>query len=241
MEKQGFITGTNHDDLTPDPSPSGEGRWKENIVSLGKLIVMKSLLLPIAACMVIQFSYAQVYGDDDFKTEKERKEIKKQLTDSIVSEIGFVVRIGDKLFIGRGSQPDGDFKNIVRNQSGAGTFITASTNAKKNNEQFSLNKNWKGATATVVKFVKRNNYLIPLVSLKGGGGVKWEIDIDPAIESGELDVPDMYKTKTEAEKTIVIQQQQSIADEILKLKKLYDDGVLSKEEFEAGKKKLLDK
>ena len=32
----------------------------------------------------------------------------------------------------------------------------------------------------------------------------------------------------------------SIADELTKLKKLYDDGILTKEEFEAQKKKLLE-
>ena len=32
----------------------------------------------------------------------------------------------------------------------------------------------------------------------------------------------------------------SVADEIAKLKKLYDDGILTKEEYEAQKKKLLE-
>ena len=55
----------------------------------------------------------------------------------------------------------------------------------------------------------------------------------------EIVYPEEYKPKkAEApQQTPVI----SIADEILKLKKLLDDGVLTKEEFETQKKKILEK
>ena len=44
----------------------------------------------------------------------------------------------------------------------------------------------------------------------------------------------------ESKKTEPKKLQTSVADELIKLKKLMDEGVLSKEEFEAQKKKLLD-
>lgn len=46
----------------------------------------------------------------------------------------------------------------------------------------------------------------------------------------ELIVPEEFKNKS----------QKSAADEIAKLFKLYQEGAISKEEFEAQKKKLLD-
>ncbi|MES1225758.1 MAG: SHOCT domain-containing protein, partial [Bacteroidota bacterium] len=61
----------------------------------------------------------------------------------------------------------------------------------------------------------------------------FEINFDGAIASGELIVPDGFKSK------ITGSNSASVADEITKLKKLLDDGTITKEEFEAAKKKLL--
>ncbi|MBS1933616.1 MAG: SHOCT domain-containing protein [Bacteroidetes bacterium] len=61
----------------------------------------------------------------------------------------------------------------------------------------------------------------------------FEINFDGAIESGELIVPAELKVKSTATNST------SVADEIVKLKKLLDDGTITKEEFEAAKKKLL--
>jgi hypothetical protein len=72
---------------------------------------------------------------------------------------------------------------------------------------------------------------------------RYVIDIENAIEAKELDVPKEYaiaEKKPEAP-SVTVKQEISVADELTKLKKLYDDGVLTKEEYEAQKKKLLDK
>jgi hypothetical protein len=58
----------------------------------------------------------------------------------------------------------------------------------------------------------------------------FSMNFDKAIESGELSVPDQYKNQN---------GKLSVADEIAKLNKLYQDSIITKEEFEAGKKKLL--
>ena len=72
------------------------------------------------------------------------------------------------------------------------------------------------------------------------GAIRFEVDIDNAIASGELSVPDEFKPKKDLA-TVVVKQETSLADELAKLKKLYSDSVLTKEEYEAAKKKLLEK
>jgi hypothetical protein len=68
--------------------------------------------------------------------------------------------------------------------------------------------------------------------------VRYEIDPDNAIKSGELFVPDEYKPKPNVA-TVQVVQQTSAADELTKLNQLYKDSVITKEEFEAQKKKIL--
>ena len=185
------------------------------------------------------FCQDEVYGD--------AKQSKKIKIDSAVSRTGFVVKEGDKILVGRGSQDDGSFKYIVRNQAGFGTMMTTADNINNNasrkriQNDNDLPKAWNGYEVTVVKFRKYGAILKPIVVFKGMQlGMKWEIDLDAAIELGEIIVPEKFKHRKESSNTIV-QQPMSKADEILKLKKLLDDGILTKEEFDAEKKKLLEK
>lgn len=65
--------------------------------------------------------------------------------------------------------------------------------------------------------------------------INFNLAFDKAIEgvqgfAPELIVPDEFKNKP----------QKSVADEIAKLYKLYQEGAISKEEYEAGKMKLID-
>jgi hypothetical protein len=78
-----------------------------------------------------------------------------------------------------------------------------------------------------------------------GDIVNYWIELDQAIEAGEIVVPEPYAAKLDINKKnapVVIQQNSvSVADEIKKLKSLFDSGVLTKEEYETQKKKLLEK
>jgi Short C-terminal domain len=70
--------------------------------------------------------------------------------------------------------------------------------------------------------------------------VNYEIDVENALISNELVLPEQFKkAKNDVPKQVIVSQQISIADELIKLKKLLDDGVLTKEEFESQKKKVL--
>lgn len=78
------------------------------------------------------------------------------------------------------------------------------------------------------------------IVLGGGNIVNYWCDIWPAMETGEVVVEGINDGKENEKDEKPDGQPASVADELAKLKKLYDDGVLTKEEFEAQKKKLLE-
>lgn len=67
------------------------------------------------------------------------------------------------------------------------------------------------------------------------GIVNYEIDIENAINTGEVESSGIKNDKNKSSNNF------SVADELSKLKKLFDDGVISKEEFDEQKKKLLER
>lgn len=157
--------------------------------------------------------------------------------DTLYFDSGFKITKGQELKFGTGTMDNGNFKFIRVNSTGFAAIMTATDNQAYNNSQNSLNRSMAGHKGTVVKIVqrgtKKTGYIFqPLVSI--GSGVRYEIDVENAIASGELAVPDEFKPKTKESKSTL-----SAADELAKFKKLYDDGVITKEEFDAAKAKIL--
>jgi hypothetical protein len=194
---------------------------------------MKTILLFFATCLIVSRTLSQ---END-------STLSKIVKDTLFTTSGYKIVIGEKVSIGTGSTPDGDFKFIRRNSTGFGTAMLMTDNNSYNKSQLSLPRNMSGYKAEVVKFVIRGSRKIgfrhePLVTLGSG---RYEIDVENAIASGELVVPDEFKPKAKSSTSGEPKQQLSVADELAKLKKLYDDGVLTKEEYEALKKKLLEK
>ena len=74
--------------------------------------------------------------------------------------------------------------------------------------------------------------------IKTAAGGRMHIEVEEAIAAGELLVSQTDKV---VEKTIIQETSGSVADELAKLKKLYDEGAITKKEYEAQKKKLLSK
>ena len=75
---------------------------------------------------------------------------------------------------------------------------------------------------------------------------RYYINYENAVNSGELIYPGKQpigKSPTSVEVKVVQENSKSISipDELAKLKKLYDSGAISKEEYDVAKKKLLDK
>lgn len=176
--------------------------------------------------------------------QNNKQALPRVIEDTLFTTSGYKIVVGEDINIGTGSTPDGDFKFIRRNSTGFGTAMATTNNNAYNKSQLSLPRNMAGHKGKVVKIATRGNKRIgktyePLITFGFGMG-RYEIDVDNAIASGEIVVPDEFKPKPKAA-VVEVKQQISIADELSKLKELYDDGVLTKDEFEAQKKKLLEK
>ena len=195
---------------------------------------MKKLLIFLATTLIISKSYSQANDST----------LPRLVKDTLFATSGYKIIIGQDINIGTGATPDGDFKYIRRNSSGFGTLMMTTNNNSYNKSELSLPRNMSGHKGKVVKIVTRGNNKIgityePLITFGSG---RYEIDVDNAIASGELLVPEEFKPKPKVPTTVVeVKQQVSVADELIKLKKLLDDGVLTKEEYEVQKKKLLEK
>ena len=168
----------------------------------------------------------------------------KLIEDTLFTTSGYKIIVGQYINIGTGSTPDGDFKFIRRNSTGFGTMMSTSDNNSYNKSELSLPRNMSGHRGKVVKIATRGDEEIgityePLITFGSG---RYEIDVDNAIASNEIIVPEEFRPKPKMTTTVVeVKQQISVADELIKLKKLLDDGVLTKDEFDSQKKKLLEK
>lgn len=198
------------------------------------------LCLLTANCMYSQDAADLYYRDMQIKKQEEGKV--NISPDSIMHKSGFVFKKGIELKLGSGTMPDGSFKYIRINASSIMGYTSNTQNAA--NSANALPPSFSGRNSEVVKLQRRGNnkygyqdYAI----IKLGAMARYEIDIDNAIISGELDLPAAYKPKEKVMQVEIKGATTSIADELIKLKKLLDDGILTKEEFEEQKKKLLQK
>lgn len=156
--------------------------------------------------------------------------------DSLYTSSGMIIGKGQKVKLGIGTMPDGDFKFIRINSSSIFfnnevRYYNSDFNANAAN---SMNRRQSGKEFTVVKIEKRGNESHGYTYYAVVAGMpRYEVDVENAIAAGELINPSK-NTKGEAIEF-------SIADELSKLEKLVNEGVLTNDEFVAQKKKLLNK
>ena len=144
---------------------------------------------------------------------------------------GWAIAIGDKIKLGTGSGPNGVFRFIKVWGAAEAIEVKTTSNMQINKV---VDKTYKHEEYEVSKIYDDNAIVV-----KRGLG-RLLIDVEPAIQTGELTVPANYNQQ--GGNVIVIKENEvSVADELVKLKKLYDDGVISKKEYKAQKKKLLKK
>lgn len=165
----------------------------------------------------------------------------KYENDTLHTKSGYTVAPKQKLKIGTGSMNDGDFKFI---RTSSTSLLQYSSNSGYNglaNQANSFSRSNAGLEYEVLRIDKRGNkrngyVYYPIVSQ---GLKRFEIDIENAIAAGEVVVPEEFAPKKN--NGVTVKQELSLADELVKLKKLHDDGILTKEEYDTAKKKLLDK
>ena len=180
---------------------------------------MKKVLLLSLACFSVILSDCQTAVVPRFEN------------DTLYTTSGYKIIVGQEIKLGLGTKDNGDFKFIT-----AGKTLLSTPNQRSP----SLRSSASGHTA-IVKKIKtegnsRNGYVYYAI-IGVGEPINYACNVESAIAAAEIVVPDQYKLKAKATTTT---QPFSVADELSKLKKLYDDSVITKEEYEAQKKKLLD-
>jgi hypothetical protein len=80
-----------------------------------------------------------------------------------------------------------------------------------------------------------------IIAVVSFGGLNYVADIESAIDAGEI-VSINSKSFSKENANVVVQENKgSVADELIKLKKLYDDSALTQEEYEVQKNKVQEK
>jgi hypothetical protein len=164
--------------------------------------------------------------------------------DTLFTTSGYKIAEKQEIKIGTGSTPDGDFKFIRRNIASLFAYNSTTGYQGLANSANAFPRSQSGLKYKIKTVEKRGSKKHGYVYYAkiGSGLINYEIDVENAIASGELVVPDEFKPKPKQQAvTVEVKQQMSIADEVTKLKKLLDDGVLTQEEYGAQKKKLLEK
>lgn len=195
---------------------------------------MKAFILFLAVYLIQLPTQAQ--DSISKKVFETRREADGRIIESkYKTSIGWVISEGDEIKLGKGSMPDKTF-----------AFITESPNVLTYNQYTDYNKNklqhtYNGRNAKIAKLYvagnKKTGFFIT-ATLKVGQMSRYMLDIENAIEAGEIEVPAEFSTATKKEQPAG-GNPASLGDELKKLKDLYDAGALSKEEYEAAKKKLL--
>lgn len=200
----------------------------------------------ISITIFLIFSVVAAYSQnskEDRQAKLDAKKSSKKISEIYTTKSGYEIAVGQNILIGVGSTPDGDFKFIRRNSSSLFAYYSTNGNQALANSANAFPRSQSGYKYIVKAIERRGDEKHGYVTyLKIGSGiVNYEIDIENAISSGEIVVPEQFLKN---EKSIVMTppvQTFSIADELIKLKKLLDDGILSQEEFDTQKKKLLER
>jgi hypothetical protein len=153
--------------------------------------------------------------------------------------------VAQKIKIGAGTSDGGDFKYIKINQAGFTAVMSTTNNRRYNRDMFALDPSFSGRLGEVKKIKaigsdKRGyNYEI-LLSIDGIH--RHQCDIINAIKFGEIECDTCGSLKPSSQQQVIINNNApSVTDELVKLKKLKDEGIITEEEFQDQKKKLLSK
>lgn len=155
--------------------------------------------------------------------------------DTLFTTSGFRVIVGADLKLGTGSLPNGNFKYVAISASSWANVMDGGNMSKSG-----IGRRYSGHLVRVKKFRKDGNkkrgYVYNVI-IGGGNIANYDCDIENAIASGEVIVPDEFRPKIAGAAPVVPDP----ADQLKKLKDLYDSGALTKDEYDSAKKKILAK
>jgi len=161
-------------------------------------------------------------------------DLPKIVDDTLFTSSGYRAVAGTDIKLGNGTLPNGDFKYVTTSR---GPMIGPS-DPRRRPEPAGIS--WAGHMFHIKRFHKDGNskrgYTYFLV-LGAGGLVNFLCDVENAIASGELVVPDEYRPKTAQAGVAPV----SPVDQLKKLKDLLDAGAINQNEYDSAKKKILAK
>ena len=134
---------------------------------------------------------------------------------------GITYHIGDTVCLGRGTKPDGSFLYLEDHG------IIPNPRSVRNLPKEFANV---GAVIKSMRKMTINGVDKYMFSINPGGPIRYQVFIEDAIAACEV----KPCASTENTKPVA-----SVADEIKKLKELYDSGAITKAEYDTQKKKLL--
>lgn len=142
---------------------------------------------------------------------------------------GTVVHVGDTLHVGRGSQPTGGFEYI---------YVPANMFTGSHEVKFTSRLNGLSLQVKDVRVQHDRTYGDKTVAVIKTDHLNGCVDLNAAEAAGEIVTVNTRRAAVSAAGGAAAAAP-STADELLKLKQLYDQKILTKPEYEAQKAKLL--
>ncbi len=160
--------------------------------------------------------------------------------DTLTTSTGFKVYEGLEIKIGTGSMNDGDFKFIRTNATSLFSYYSTTGYKGLANQANSFSRSNSGLIFKVKKIMSRGSKKNGFVYYAkiGQGLINYEMDVENAIKFGEIVVPEEFAPKSKNQ-IQVISTIETKYDKLKKIKELKDSGVLSDEEFQKEKDKIL--
>ena len=148
---------------------------------------------------------------------------------------GIIYRIGDTIKLGKGANPNGTFRWL---QVGGWGAVLMAGNQNYNDDDRNIGKSYAGLNV-ILKTINRYKFkgaTVVYFSVGGGNITNYSLNIEQAINDCEV-----LPCAKNNQNTNQIINELSVADELLKLKKLLDDKIINQAEFDKLKEKLINK
>jgi|SRR5690554_4723919 len=160
--------------------------------------------------------------------------------DTLFLKDGGSITVGEDLKLGKGTKDNGYFRYIEVNS--ASMMRTTNNNNWGVQDANAMSSQYNDLKGKVIRIQERGNrrtgkkwYAVIGV----GEARRYQVDIENALASGEIYVEGSSLNESSSSTSISESKTTSKADELLKLKSLLDEGLITEEEFETMKTEIL--
>ena len=192
--------------------------------------LFRYLLSPYVFSMKRFYSWGLVALLGLARSQTSQAQIVGKSVPAFTTAAGTLIRPGDTLHLGRGTLPNGDFQYV---------FVPDNvfTGSKQQNFTSQLSNLW--VRVKDIRVQRSRNFGEKTVAVVKANTLNGCVDLNAAEAAGEIITAHTRTAAVSAAAPASAAPPLSTADELLKLKKLYDQKVLTKAEYDAQKAKLL--